>query len=239
MRMVTCDWLTSYVSVVCHARPTYAVVGHCSNLARTTGAVTVKGSTQTPRKYVFEVTSVGQRKYIFDVTSIGQRSSPWPCNSVKVEIKFHLKCKLHFLCAHLLLRLKNVSESFEAKDWVSWPRFDVTWIRATKLPLNSSFCAVTVDSKSRWSHGKKAYVCGVVNIRSTVSNGACTGRDISWQKLAYSTNTTSIPAFRLKAKGCLLVTSCLDRCPWASGPHPCRWSHNWLFDPVGGITNQY
>ena len=33
----------------------------------------------TPRKYVFDVTSVGQRKYVFDVTSAGQRSSPWPC----------------------------------------------------------------------------------------------------------------------------------------------------------------
>ena len=36
------------------------------------------------------------RKYAFDVTSVGQRSSPWTWNSVKVEIKFHLECKLHF-----------------------------------------------------------------------------------------------------------------------------------------------
>ena len=33
---------------------------------------------------------------VFDVTSVGQRSSPWPWNLVKVEIKFHLECKLCF-----------------------------------------------------------------------------------------------------------------------------------------------
>ena len=27
---------------------------------------------------------VSPRKYVFDVTSVGQLSSPWPCNSVKV-----------------------------------------------------------------------------------------------------------------------------------------------------------
>ena len=36
------------------------------------------------------------RKYVFNVISVGQRSSQWTCNSVKVEIKFHLECKLHF-----------------------------------------------------------------------------------------------------------------------------------------------
>ena len=30
-----------------------------------------------------------------------------------------------------------------------------------KLPLDSSFCAVTADSKSRWPHGKRAYFRGV------------------------------------------------------------------------------
>ena len=30
-----------------------------------------------------------------------------------------------------------------------------------KLPLDSSFCAVTADSKSRWLHGKRAYFRGV------------------------------------------------------------------------------
>ena len=58
------------------------------------------------------------RKYVFDVTSIGQRSSPWTCNSVKVEMKFHLECKLHFPSAQFMLRqlhLTNLSESIEAK----------------------------------------------------------------------------------------------------------------------------
>ena len=44
------------------------------------------------------------RKYVFDVTSIGQRLSPWPCNSVKFQMKFHLECKLHFPSAQLMLR---------------------------------------------------------------------------------------------------------------------------------------
>ena len=43
------------------------------------------------------------RKYVFDVTSVGQRSS-WTCNSVKVEIKLHLECKYCFLCARFMLR---------------------------------------------------------------------------------------------------------------------------------------
>ena len=57
-------------------------------------------------------------KYVFDVTSVGQRSSPWTCDLVKVELKFHLECKLHFLGAPLRLRqihLTDVSESIEAK----------------------------------------------------------------------------------------------------------------------------
>ena len=53
-----------------------------------------------------------------DVTSVGQRSSPWTCNSVKVEVTFHLECKLHFPSAQLMLRqmhLTKVCESIEAK----------------------------------------------------------------------------------------------------------------------------
>ena len=30
------------------------------------------------------------RKYVFDVTSVGQRLSPWPCNSVKVDLLHNL-----------------------------------------------------------------------------------------------------------------------------------------------------
>ena len=42
--------------------------------------------------------------------------------------KFHLECKVHFLSAQLVLRqvhLRTVSESIEAKYWVSWLSFDV------------------------------------------------------------------------------------------------------------------
>ena len=65
------------------------------------------------------------RKYAFYVISIGQRSSPWPCNAVKVEMKFHLECKLHFPCAQLMLwqmHWTNLSASIEYKYWVSWLR---------------------------------------------------------------------------------------------------------------------
>ena len=47
-------------------------------------------------------------------------------NSVKGEMKIHLECKLHFPSAQLMLwqmHLTNVSESIEAKYWVS--SFDV------------------------------------------------------------------------------------------------------------------
>ena len=61
-------------------------------------------------------------------------------NSLKVEIKFHLECKLHFPSAQLMWRqvcLAKVSESIEDKYWVSWRSFDVkkTWIRASKTAL--------------------------------------------------------------------------------------------------------
>ena len=103
--------------------------------------------------------SASPRKYVFDVTSVGHRSSPWTCNSVKVRIKFNLQCKLHFPSTQLMLRqmhFTNVSESIEAKYWVSWLSFDVqqAWILAIKTALNSSFCAATADSKSRWPDGK-------------------------------------------------------------------------------------
>ena len=50
------------------------------------------------------------RKYVFDVTSIVQCSSPWTCSSTKVEMKFPLK--LHFPSVQPMLRqmhLTNVS----------------------------------------------------------------------------------------------------------------------------------
>ena len=106
------------------------------------------------------------RKYVFDVTSVGQRSSPWTCKLTESRYKFHLECKLHFPSAQLMLRqihLTNVSESIEATYWVSWLRFDVrrAWIRAIKTALNSSFWSVTADSESGWPHGRKAYFRGV------------------------------------------------------------------------------
>ena len=92
------------------------------------------------------------------------RSLPWTCNSVKVDIKFHVECKLHFPSAQLMLRqmhLTNVPESNEAKYRVSWLRLYVeqAWTRAMKPALNSSFCAVTSDSK--WPHDKKRAIFGV------------------------------------------------------------------------------
>ena len=58
------------------------------------------------------------RKYVSDVTSVGQRSSPWPCNSMKensfllfffaflvnVDIKCHLRCNVRFPYAQRMLR---------------------------------------------------------------------------------------------------------------------------------------
>ena len=49
------------------------------------------------------------RKYVFDVTSVGQRSSPWTCNSVKIEIKIRPKCKLQFPSVQLMLRQMHLT----------------------------------------------------------------------------------------------------------------------------------
>ena len=109
---------------------------------------------------VQQISGSTSRKYVFDVTFVGQRSPPWRCDSVRVEIKFQLECKLHFPSAQLIMHLTIVYESIEATYWVSWLSFDVqqAWIRAIQTAFNSSFCAVTVDPKSRWPHGKKAAV---------------------------------------------------------------------------------
>ena len=108
------------------------------------------------------------RKYVFDVTSVGQHSPPWTCSSVKVEVKFRLTCGLRFPCAQFMLRQMhwaNLSVSFEAKYWLSLLSLDFikrTCKRAMKSTLNSPFCAVTADSKSRWPHGRKACFRGVL-----------------------------------------------------------------------------
>ena len=84
------------------------------------------------------------------VTSVGQHVSPL----------LPLKYKLRFPFAQFKLRLMhwtNLSVSIEAENWVSWPSPDVqrTWRRAIETAFNSSFCAVTAVSKSRWPHGGK------------------------------------------------------------------------------------
>ena len=55
----------------------------------------------TPRKYVFDVTSVGQRKYVFDVTSVGQRSSPWTCKLSESRDKIPSRVQAPFLTLSL------------------------------------------------------------------------------------------------------------------------------------------
>ena len=105
-------------------------------------------------------------KYVFDVTSIGRRSSPWTCNSESRD-KCSPRVKLHCPSAQLMLRRlhsTNLSESIEAKYWVSWLRFGVNKreYELWKLPLNSSFCAVTADPKPGCPHGRKACFRGVV-----------------------------------------------------------------------------
>ena len=63
-------------------------------------------------------------------------------NLVKVEIKFHLECKLCFPCEQFLLRKihgTNLSVSVEATYWVSWVSLDLqrTWRRrAIKIALD-------------------------------------------------------------------------------------------------------
>ena len=56
------------------------------------------------------------------------RWSAWPCNSVKIEIKFCLECMLCFPCAQIMLRQMhrtNLSVSIEAKyHWVSWLSYE-------------------------------------------------------------------------------------------------------------------
>ena len=69
------------------------------------------------------------RQYVYDVTSTGQRLSPWPCNSVKVERKLQSSLCTTYVATNLC---------------------------SMKTALNSSFCAVTADQKSRRPGGKNA-----------------------------------------------------------------------------------
>ena len=76
------------------------------------------------------------RKYVFDITSISQCSSPWTCKLNEIRDTFHLECKLHFPSAQLMLwqmHLANASESIEAKFWrlmsVNTSYQNCPWIR--------------------------------------------------------------------------------------------------------------
>ena len=76
-------------------------------------------------------------------------------NSVKDKMKFHHECELCFPSAEFMLRQMhrtNLSETIEAKYWVSWKV--KTWYENA---LNSSFCAVTADPNSRWPQRGKTY----------------------------------------------------------------------------------
>ena len=99
------------------------------------------------------------RKYVFGVTSIGQGSSPWTWNAVKVEINFTSSANSIFLVHNLgcIWKYRGYVLSFLAKLW----RLTSVNTNYMKTALNSSFCAVTSVSKSRWPHGKKAYFRGV------------------------------------------------------------------------------
>ena len=118
------------------------------------------------------------RKYVFDVISVSQRSSPWTCNSSESRDKISPPVQAPFSCTTYVATnaFTKVFESVEAKYWVPWLSFDVQqapWIRATciKTALNSSFCTVIADSKSRWPHGKKHI--SAVSIPSPVSRFPC------------------------------------------------------------------
>ena len=101
------------------------------------------------------------RRYIFDVTSLGQRSSPWLYKSVKVKMKLYRKHKLRFSCAQFGLRQMyptSFSVSIEAKFRVARPRFDVqrTRKRAIKTALNSSLCVITAEENRYF----RSFQCG-------------------------------------------------------------------------------
>ena len=90
-------WYQGQISVVRRPTPDQANLSFAMLLS-----CLVEGPLQTPRKYAF------------DVTSVGKGSSPRTGNSVKVEIKFHLECKLHFPSAQLMLRQMHLTKVFES-----------------------------------------------------------------------------------------------------------------------------
>ena len=71
----------------------------------------------------------------------------------------------------------NLSVSVEAKYWVYWLRLDVSITERedelSKPTLNSSFCVVTADSKSKWPNGRKAAYFRAVRDRAWCSCATC------------------------------------------------------------------
>ena len=127
-------------------------------------------------------------------------------NSLKVELKFQLECKLCFPCAQSILRQMqwtNLSVSIEAKYWVSWPSLEVQR-------------AVTAGSKLRWTYARKFPPRLVFTLLPNVLN--C---PVPWE-------TQWIPnsrACRFRAsQGCQSVSTftlfVLEVTLW---PHACVW----------------
>ena len=78
-----------------------------------------------------------------------------------------------------------------------------------KLPLNSSFCAVTAHPKSRWLHRRKAYFRGVVLTCSSSENlflaavrKACWKRSLSTESTSRRPNTQSHSCFHSNSRSC-------------------------------------
>ena len=69
--------------------------------------------------------------------------------------KFHLECKLQFPSAQLMLRQTYLKVARLSTEFLATLTFNRREYELRKLPLNSSLCAVTPDSKSRWTHCKK------------------------------------------------------------------------------------
>ena len=108
---------------------------------------------RTPRKYVFDVTSIGQRKYVFDVTSVGQRKYVFDVTSIGQLFSYHvlryhvqisLSLSSFFSCRllHSLVGLEFILAYAEqptinsdvnslildpcTKEWETWGRFGQT-----------------------------------------------------------------------------------------------------------------
>ena len=73
-------------------------------------------------------------------------------NSVNVEVKFHLECRLCFPCAQFRLRQMhraNLSVSIEAKYWVSWLSPDVEWTWKFVILCNDGWLEIEVSARQK------------------------------------------------------------------------------------------